>query len=293
MQKIILVAESGSDVPQDLAERYNIWIVPMHVSFGDTVKDDGSFPSEEICRFYDSTGILPRSSCSVPWDFEQAFDKIHSLYPDSHILHLAYSAVTTGSYANAVLASKGRDYVTSLDTRFASAGQGIIVVKMAQLLEEHPEWDLNRALEVANILISHCRMCFTPSDMEYPRAGGRVSNAVALCGNLLNIHPLIEMLEGKLVVTKKKRGKMERLVPALVESYARKNDLDHEELWMIRTPFLPDSIVESAEEKAHSLGYKKVQWVHSGGVITIHGGPGAFGLVGFSTRAAGENAAGA
>ena len=52
MSKIILVAESGSDITPELAERYNIQIVPMHVNFGDETLDDGSFPPEQIVEYY-------------------------------------------------------------------------------------------------------------------------------------------------------------------------------------------------------------------------------------------------
>lgn len=60
MSKIILAAETGADIPPELAQRYNIQIVPMHVSFGDVTRDDGTFPSEEICAYYERTGELPK-----------------------------------------------------------------------------------------------------------------------------------------------------------------------------------------------------------------------------------------
>ena len=65
-RKLLLMAETGADIPPELAEKYNIQIVPMHITFGAETKDDGSFPSEEICAFYDRTGILPKTSGSVP-----------------------------------------------------------------------------------------------------------------------------------------------------------------------------------------------------------------------------------
>ena len=48
MKKIILVAETGSDISPELAERYGIRLVPMHVTFGDVTEDDGTFPPERI-----------------------------------------------------------------------------------------------------------------------------------------------------------------------------------------------------------------------------------------------------
>ena len=285
MQKIVLLAETGADIPRELAERYGIYIVPMHVSFGNVTKDDGSFPSEEICDYYERTGELPKTSGSVPEDFTRAFDDIHARDPEAQILYLAYSAATTVSFQSAQIAAEGRDYVTCIDTKSVSAAQCAIVVRTAQLLEAHPEWGMDEAVSAVEEMIRQIRMCFIPNDMEYLRAGGRVSNAVALCGKLLGIHPLIEILDGKLIATKKPRGKMTKLAPALVKSYTEDNALEKDELWLIRTPRLPDSIVASTEEMARTLGFRKVTWIWTGGVITTHGGAGAFGVVGFSRKA--------
>ena len=51
MNQIILVAETGSDITAELAERYGIYIVPMHVAFDDETLDDGTFPAQKIVDF--------------------------------------------------------------------------------------------------------------------------------------------------------------------------------------------------------------------------------------------------
>ena len=66
MQKIIILAETGSDISPELAEEYGIRLVPMHVSFGNITKDDGSFPPEEVCEYYEKTGNVPKTSGSNP-----------------------------------------------------------------------------------------------------------------------------------------------------------------------------------------------------------------------------------
>ena len=55
-KNIVIVAESGSDITPEVAEKYGIEIVPMHVSMGDKVRADGTFPVDEICEYYDTTG---------------------------------------------------------------------------------------------------------------------------------------------------------------------------------------------------------------------------------------------
>ena len=255
-----------------------------HVSFHDAARDDGSFPSEEICAYYDRTGELPKTSGSTPEDFVQAFDRIHDRWPEAQILYLAYSSATTCSFQSAQIASKDRPYVTSIDTKTVTAGQQSIVLRMAQLLEERPEIALEEAVSAARDLVDRSRMGFITNDMEYLRAGGRVSNAVALCGRLLNIHPLIELQDGHLVATKKLRGKLEVLVPRLITAYTQEHRLEKEELWLIRSPRFPDAIRAGAQHTALSLGFRKVTWVETGCVITTHCGPSAFGVVGFAAR---------
>lgn len=282
MGNIILVAETGADIPPELAQQYNIQIVPMHVSFGNVTRDDGTFPSEEICTYYERTKELPKTSGSTPEDFNAVFDRIHGQWSDAQILYLAYSSVTTCSYQSAQIAADGRDYVTSLDTKAVAAGQCSIVLRMAQLLEQNPAWDMAQAVKAAEDLIRRSRMCFIPKDMKYLRAGGRVSNAVALCGDLLGIHPLIEIQDGRLIATKKLRGKLSKLVPQLVQNYAEQYDLERDELWLIRSPGFPEDLRMAAEGAAFSCGFRSITWIKTGGVITTHGGPGAFGVVGFS-----------
>ena len=147
--KIILVAETGSDLNPRLAARYGVYLVPMHVSMGGKTLDDGSFPPEDVCAYYDSTGKVPQTSASSPADFERGFDEIHAAHPQAKILHLAYSAVTTCSYQNAVLASEERDYVVSVDTRHVSVGQAAVVMEVAKWLQAHPEADIQQAAQAA------------------------------------------------------------------------------------------------------------------------------------------------
>lgn len=288
MGKIILLAETGSDIPQDIAEQNEIYIVPMHVSFGDETKNDGTFPSEDVCKYYELTGTLPKTSGSVPEDFEKIFDRIHTENPDGRILYLAYSSVTTCSYQSAQIAAEGRDYVTSVDTKQVSAGQYAVVIEMAKLLKEHPEWEIDEAAAKAKELSKNVAMCFVPDTLEFLRAGGRVSNAAALCGALLRLHPRIEILDGYLQATKKYRGSMKKVVPQLVKDYIREQNLVSEELWLIWAPGLSEEIKKQAETAARECGVKKITWVKTGGVITTHGGPGAFGVVGKRKQGIGD-----
>ena len=282
MSDIILVAETGSDIPQETAERYGIYLVPMHVSFESEDLADGSFPPEKICSFYSKTGKIPKTSAASPSGFAEVFDEIHARWPHKQILYLAYSAVTTSSYQNALFAAAGRDYVTSVDTRQVSGGQGAIVIKLAQALEANPEMTTKEAAELAERLSTQTRMCFFPNALEYLRAGGRVSNVAYLGSKLLNIHPRIEVLDGILLVTKKYRGALKNIAARIIREYSQEHGLCKELLYLLWSVGLDEEVKRAAEDEAKSCGFMKVVWLRAGCVITTHAGPGSLGMVGFS-----------
>lgn len=284
MRRIILLAETGSDITPELAKQYEIELVPMHVSFDDTTLDDGSFPVQKIIDYYKETGKLPKTSGSTPEDFIKKLDELHAQYPEAQILYLAYSSVTTCSYQSCVIACEDRDYVTMLDTQHVSIGQGMIVVAVAKYLQEHPDVTIEALLEVAKDYSRRARMCFTPDNLEFLRAGGRVSNVAFIGSRLLSIHPCIELLDGKLVATKKYRGKMIKVATQLIQDYAESYQLEKDCLWFVTIIGLSDEVKEAVKQTAMECGFKSLQWIQANGVITSHGGPGAFGLAGFSIK---------
>lgn len=281
MKKYVIVAETGSDIPKDLAESNNIFLVPMHVSFGDEIKDDGTFPASEVCEYYETTGKLPKTSGCNPEDFVKVFNEIEEKYPESHILYMAYSAVTTCSYQSAKIAALDKHNITFFDTKQVSIGQCAVVIRLAQELEKHPEWNAGQVEEAAEKIIESVTMSFVPSNLNYLRAGGRVSNAAALCGNILSIHPKIELVDGYLKAVKKYRGKMRKVVLSLITEFVEEKKLDKEELWMGGTPGFSGELRDEVMNLAYGLGFEKVNWINPGGVITTHGGSNAFCIVGY------------
>lgn len=284
MSSIILVAETGSDITPELALQYNIQMVPMHVNFGEETLDDGSFHPKKIVEYYQQSGKLPKTSGCTPEDFVKIFDEIHAKWPEAQILYLAYSAITTCSYQSAMIAAEGREYITLLDTKQVSVGQGNVVIAMAEILKDNPNMNMDEAVHAAKDLIARAKMCFMPDNLEFLRAGGRVSNVAFLGSRILNIHPTIELLEGKLIATKKYRGKMMKAASQLIEDYAESYRLQKDCLWFVYTVGFTEEVRKCAEETAKACGFCKVQWIQANGVITTHGGPAAFGLAGFSEK---------
>lgn len=281
MNPILLTAESGSDLSAEIAEKYGVTIVPMHVSFGGETRDDGSFPVTEMFAHYANTRDLPRTSGCTPHDFEVVFERLQSEHPGRPILHLAYSACTTCSMHSGVLAAEGREDIHFVDTKHVSAAQGAVVIAVAEYLKANPEAAIDEAISKAEEISGKVRMGFFPGDLDYLRAGGRVSNAAYLGAKLLSLHPLIEILDGKLMSTKKYRGSMAKVVNKLTGEYVEQLDTA-QPLYFIYGEGLDEKIMRDAEKIAADKGFEHVSWVQTGCVIAAHSGPGAFGIVGFA-----------
>ena len=168
-RKILITAETGSDLPKALAEELGVVLIPMHVSMGDKTLDDGTFPPEDVCAYYKENGKIPTTSGSTPYDFEAIYDRIFAEDPDTQILHLAYSAVTTCSYHSGELAIEGKSYeknVRLVDTKHVSVGQCAVVVAVAKWIREHPEATLEEAAAAAEEIAEQTKMCFIPDNLD-------------------------------------------------------------------------------------------------------------------------------
>ena len=284
---IVLVAETGSDMTKELAKELGLILIPMHVLMGGQTLDDGTFPPEDVCGYYERTGKIPTTSGSTIHDFESVYDRIFEKDPDAQILHLAYSAVTTCSYHSSELAIENKTYknnVRLVDTKHVSVGQGAVVAAVAGWLKTNPEATLDEAVLAAGKICGQMQMCFIPKNLNYLRAGGRCSNAAALVGNLLQLHPCIEIIDGKLIACKKYRGNPAKFARTLLRDFDEKHALARERIYFIAAPYMDEAIRAELNDEAAAMGFQEITWVKTGCVITCHGGPGAFGIVGMSSK---------
>ena len=282
MEQFVLLVESGADFPADLAARYGVQTVPMHVSFGADTKDDGSFPIEEIYSYFESTGSLTKTSGCTPDDFARVFAAIREKEPHKPILHLAYSAVTTCSYQSALVAAEGVPNVTSVDTKHVSAGQSLVTLLLARYLEANPGCTTEDAVRKAEELSARVKMGFFPGDLAYLRAGGRVSNAAYLGAKVLRLNPLIELKDGHLVATKKYQGRMDKVAPRLLHDFVQANNFSRDILAFVYSKGLSAAIHDEVDAAAREMGFKEILWIQTGGVVTTHCGPGGFGVCGIT-----------
>lgn len=284
MTKFIITTESGSDLSPELIERYNIHVIPMHVTMGSETFDDGSFDVEDVYRFYDQTGTLPKTAGTTPQDNSLAFEQIFANFPEAHIIHIAYSAVTTVSYTSCNIAAEDYKNIHIVDSKNVSGGLTAVIVATARFIENNPNATPEEIVVFVEDVRERTRFVFLPQSLLYLKAGGRVSNVAYLGASLLNLHPTIVLKDGYLVASKKYRGSFDRCLKNTVKDFIKNYDIDPETLIIGGTKRLSEDHKQIAKSLLQEAGFNDPSWFSAGAVISSHGGPGAFGIIGIEKK---------
>jgi DegV family protein with EDD domain len=280
MRKIILSTESGADIPLEFVEKHNLQVVPMHIIMDGHDYLDGHLPVEEIYDYYDRTKKIPSTSATNSHEYHEFFTRIKDDFPDCIIIHIGYTSKASASFQSAVIASEELDDIYLIDALNVTGGLAAIVLYAANVLENEPTIEPEHLVEKIKAIVPKSRLAFVPGSLEFLRAGGRVSNIAYLGGALLKIKPLIELIDGKLVSTKKYRGKMEVVAEKVFLEYLVEYKIDREQLYLIYSIGLDEGIMRRIEEISKDKGFKKVNWIQAGAMISTHSGPGGFGIAG-------------
>jgi DegV family protein with EDD domain len=280
MKRYIITTESGSDLSQEIIDRYNIHVVPMHVTMGDETYPDGSFDVQKVFDYYEETGNLPKTSGSTPQDNSQVFKQIFARYPDAHIIHIGYSAVTTVSFNAANIAAQDFENVYLVDSKHVSIGAAAIVKATGQFIEDNPNINPEAIIAFVEEIRERTHMVFLPRTLFYLKAGGRVSNLAFHGANLLKIQPTIILKNGYLVSGAKYRGSFNRCLKKMINSFFEDYRIDPETVLIIGAPSVDDSHKEMISDILKENGVQEARWMKAGSVISSHGGPGAIGIAG-------------
>ncbi len=280
MKRIILSTESGADLPKDLVEKHQIQVVPMHVIMDGKDYLDGELSVEEVFDFYDRTKTIPSTAATNTHEYQDLFTNIRLKFPESIIVHIGYTSKASASFQSAVIAAEDFDDLFLVDALNVTGGLGAVVMYAANLLEEEPEISHEHLIAKIESIVSKTRLAFLPGSLDFLKAGGRVSNIAYIGGALLKIKPCIELKEGKLVSTRKYRGKMDIVAEKLLRDYLNEYNIDRKQLYLIYSIGLDEQIKKRLEEIAKETGFENVRWMQAGAMISTHAGPGGFGIAG-------------
>ncbi|MCC8195454.1 MAG: DegV family protein [Ruminococcus sp.] len=276
-----LVIDSASDITVEEAKEHGWVLLPLTVTFGDTQYKDGVDITPD--RFYDmlvESDELPHTSQLTPVDYEEAFEKV--IAEGDTPFAIVVSSKLSGTYQSACIAAEscgGKAIV--VDSLSATFGEAILIRYADSLIRDGMEAEeLEKALNEARHKI---RILALLDTLEYLRKGGRISAAVEFAGSLLQIKPVIGVVEGEVVMVGKARGskKGNNLLNELIN---KGNGVDFSKPYSLAYTGNDMSFLNKYVEDSRNLWEDetdKLPVMRIGATIGTHIGPGAIGVVFF------------
>lgn len=277
MTSIKITCDSTADLSKDLMERYNIDTIPMYINLnGKSFKDGVDIQSDDIYEYVKKTGILPKTAAVSIKDYMDFFKKFHSSY--DAVIHINLGEKFSSSHQNAVIAAGEFSNVYVINSNNLSTGTGHIVLEAAMMAEKGLY--LEKVIENLQQLTKKIETSFVIDTLDYLKMGGRCSSLQAFSANLLNIKPTIEVIDGKMEVGKKYRGKIEKSINKYVADRLQgRTDIVTDRIFITHSGISEEIIAQVKDKVQEYQNFDEIVVTRASCTISCHCGPNTLGIL--------------
>jgi DegV family protein with EDD domain len=192
--KIGIVTDSTCDLPQYFIEQHELEVIPsILVLDGKEYADGVGLSREDFYRQLPSLRTPPTTAAPSMGEFSSRYDSLLRRGVE-HILSIHPAGQLTSIINIARQAAKDfAGKITCIDSTSLSLGLGFQVLAAA----EAAELGLQAALEAVESTRRRLHVYAALDTLENLRRSGRVPAAVTILGGMLNIKPMIELINGE------------------------------------------------------------------------------------------------
>lgn len=275
---IKIVTDSTSYISDEYIKKYDIKLVSLNVIINGVSSREIDIENEVFYEEIKNSKEIPKSSQPIPNEMLNTFKEI--VKDGDSIVGIFLSSKMSGTYSNANMIKDMilEDYpdadIHILDSKTNCMQMGFAVIEAARTASEGKS--INEVINAANHVINNSRFLFTPETLEYLKKGGRIGGAAALFGNVLQIKPILTVVNGETSVFKKVRTRkkaIEEIVKTVLEEIEAKGLGDI----VVHHINCQEDGLKLAKALENKLG-KKVEIQSIGPVIGVHVGPGSIGI---------------
>jgi len=279
--KTRIIVDSTSDLLPAMKAR--VHVVPLTVHFGQEEYVDGVTIDHQV--FYEKlveTDVHPSTSQASPAAFEKEYENARAAGEAAVVVTL--TSKLSGTYQSAMIAAQDYDNIYVVDSSSVAIGGGILVEYALKLLDDGLEAKaIAQKLEEAKDRIIVIALVDT---LEYLKKGGRISKTVAFAGTVLNIKPVLSVVDGEINVLGKARGsKMGNNL--LVQEIEKAGGVDFKMPVLLGYTGLSNAMLLKYIEDSKYLwesNVDEVRYTTIGSVIGTHVGPGAVAVAFFKNK---------
>ena len=274
---IKITTDSTCDLSASVLEQHNISVIHLGIVKGGKLYQDGvNIRTADIAAHVDAGGEITTTNAVNIADYENLFRAMTEKY--DAVIHINIGIGFSCSHQNAKLAAEEVPEVYVVDSGNLSVGHGALVLAAAEAAEAGK--NVGEILPMLEDLAGRLEMSFVLDRLDYMKKGGRCSAVTALGANLLKLHPCIEVIDGKMSVTKKFRGSIEKVVADYMrERLEGRTDIDTRRAILVDT-CQDDALTSLVRDMVKECGgFEEVMEAKAGCTIFCHSGPKTLGIV--------------
>ncbi|WP_261131792.1 DegV family protein [Bacillus sp. Marseille-Q3570] len=278
MHKVAIITDSTSYLPKDLRNRYNIKMVPLNVIFeNESYQEETELTVDDFYQQVREGGKLPKTSQPAVGLFADLYEKLADEgYTDAIVITL--SSEISGTYQSAETAKSMVDSINVdvFDSEISCMPQGFFVLEAAKMAEQG---------QAAKVILSRLKVIrakgirayFMVDDLSHLHRGGRLNSAQFFVGNLLQVKPVLQFVDKKIVPFEKIRTR-KKAIKRLFELIH--DDVGKDEMAQISVIHAnrEEEAKGYAEELQRDFPNSEVIITYFGPVIGTHLGEGSIGL---------------
>ncbi len=215
-RQIGFVVDSSCDLPDEVVDQHGLVVVPVQIISGDkTWLDRVEIGNDEIYERMVAEQTVFTTSQPTPGALIQGFEDASTNAHETIGLFLGGNLSGTIKSAYAAVQARDMQNVSLFDSRTTSWGLGMLAIKAAELAQQG--WDRPAILSELDRIRDQSGAFFTVDTFENLLRSGRVGRGRAWVGGLLDIKPILEVLQdGTVAPLDRVRGR-DNLIPRVLQ----------------------------------------------------------------------------
>ena len=274
-----IVVDSTADFPE-AQERFPNWrVVPLYVNFGtESFRDGVDLDATQFYERLKSSPTLPTTSQPTPADFLACYEQLGAY---ERILSVHIASKLSGTYQSAGIAAAelGDGRVRTIDSETASAAIAMLGLAVQRRLERGTTDEEIDAL--VELYRDNHGLLFTVDTLEFLARGGRIGRAKAFAGQLMNVKPILAIVDAEVVPVKRVRGNRKAFQEFVDALDTRTSDVPTLHIGIAHAD-APERMAELEKMVRDRRPQAQIEAETSlGAVVGTHSGPGCVGFFWF------------
>lgn len=194
--KVRILTDSSTGIPQSEATAKDIELAHMPIMFGDSEFIDGvTISLAEFYRKMTADGVMPKTALINKQQFIEIFSTVKARHEAMVVFPI--SKYLSATYENALQAkaSVGYEHIYVVDTKQTTTALSALVYEAVKMRDAGQS--AAAIFAACSTLTDKIKICAVVKTLKYLQAGGRLSKASAVIGTMLNIKPIISVINGK------------------------------------------------------------------------------------------------